>query len=115
MRIDALRLFDALKAYEKSDLERSRPRGGDRNSFLPVRDEVILSTEAKRVQIRDRVVRQVVERLRNLPPSHNPIPEVDAVLEEAVRDIGPTPVDPEEKARIRERSLEDLRRGRGSR
>ncbi|MDD5558301.1 hypothetical protein [Candidatus Methylomirabilis sp.] len=112
MRIDQVRISEMLKAYEKSRVGSSRKQGGDRDRLPAVRDEVIISTEAKRLMIRDRVVSQVVERLRNLPPSHNPLSEVDVVLEEAARDSGPAPMDPEEKAQIRETSVGDLRRKR---
>lgn len=115
MRIDHVRILEVVKAHEKNRLGGGRRQGEDRDHFPAIRDEVIISTEAKRQQILDRVLSQVIERLRNLPPSHNPLPEVDAMLEEAARDIGPTPLGPREKARIREKSLDDLRRERASR
>lgn len=115
MRIDQVRILEVVKAYEKTRLGSSRGQGQDRDRLSAIRDEVIISTEAKRQQILDRVLSQVVERLRNLPPSQNPIPEVDTILEEAAGDLGRTSLDPEEKARIRKTSLDDLRRERASR
>lgn len=114
MRIDQTRILEVVKAYEKNRLGSSRRQGQDRDRFHAIRDEVIISTEAKRQQILDRVLSQVIDRLRNLPPSQNPLPEVDAMLEEVARDIGPMPMEPREKARIREKSLGDLRRERSS-
>jgi len=115
MRIDQVRISEMLKAYEKGRVGSSRRQGQDRDRLDAIRDEVIISTEAKRLMIRDRVVGQVVERLRNLPPSHNPLPEVDVILEEAARDSGLAPLDSEEKARILKRSLDNVRGERAAR
>lgn len=121
MRIDQVRISEMLKAYEKS-LGSSRKQGGDRDRLPAMRDEVIISTEAKRLMIRDQVVSQVVDRLRNPPlpasslqgqASHNLHPVLDAILEE-VADDGRTPLDLEEKARIRDRSLKDFHSKRAS-
>ena len=112
MRIDQVRISEMLKAYEKG-LGSSRKQGGDRDRLPAIRDEVIISTEAKRLSIRNQVVNQVVDRLRTLPPSHNLLPELDAVLAEVANDGG-APLDLEEKARIRERSLKDLHSKRAS-
>ena len=107
-----VRLFEVVKAYEKSRIGSSL--GQDRR-LDAIRDEVIISTEAKRQQILGRVLSQVVERLRNLSPSQNPLLDVDAIIEEAAEDLGRTPLDPEEKARIRKASLDELRREGASR
>ena len=112
MRIDQVRISEMLKMYEKG-LGSSRKQGGDRDRLPAMRDEVFISTEAKRLSIRNQVVSQVVDRLRTLPPSDNLLPVLDAILE-GVADDGRTPVDLEEKARIRERSLKDLHSKRAS-
>ncbi len=111
MRIDQLRILEVMRAYEKSRTD-GRRQGQDPDTYPAVRDEVIISTEAKRRQILDRVLGQAVERLRNLPLSDARLPDIDAILEEAAQDIERAPLDPEEKARLRERGLADLRRAR---
>lgn len=115
MRIDHVRILEVVKAYEKTRVGNSRRQGGEDVYLPPIRDEVIISTEAKRQQIRDRVLSQVVERLRALPSLDNSSSDVDGILEKAIRDHGPMPFDFEEKARILEKSLDDLRREKGSR
>lgn len=124
MRIDQVRISEMLKAYEKGRVGSSRRQGQDRDRLDAIRDEVIISTEAKRLMIRDRVMGQVAERLRNLllpasslrgQASHNPLPEVDVILEEAARDSGLAPLDSEEKARILKRSLDNVRGERAAR
>lgn len=115
MRIDHVRILEVVKAYEKTRVGNSRKQGGEDVRLPPIRDEVIISTEARRQQIRDRVLGQVVERLRTLPSLDNSSLDVDVIVEEAIRDHGSTSLDSEEKAQIRERSLNDLRRERTSR
>lgn len=115
MRIDHVRILEVVKAYEKTRVGNSRKQGGEDDRLPPIRDEVIISTEAKRQQIRDRVLGQVVERLKTLPALDHPSLDIDVIVEEAIRDHGSTLLDSEEKARIRERSLNDLRRERTSR
>lgn len=115
MRIDQVRILEVVRAYEKSRAGGSRRQEQDADTYPAVRDEVIISTEAKRQQILDRVFGQAVERLRNLPPSETRLPDIDTILEEAALNIGRAPLDPEEKARLREASLADLRRTRYSR
>lgn len=121
MRIDQVRISEMLKAYEKGRAGGSRRQGQGPDRLNVIRDEVIISTEAKRLMIRDQVVGQVAEKLRNLllpasslreQASHNTLPEVDVILEEAARDSGLVPLDSEEKARILERGLDT---GRGER
>lgn len=114
MRIDHVRILEVVKAYEKTCAGNSRRQGEEPDRLPSIRDEVIISTEAKRQQILGRVASQVVERLRNLPSSSGASPDVDTILDEAIRDHGSTPLDPEEKARIRQRSLNDLRRENAS-
>lgn len=115
MRVDQVRILEVMRAYEKNRTGGSRRQGQDPGAYPAVRDEVIISTEAKRRQILDRVSNQVIERLRNLPPSETRLSDIDALLEEAAQDIGRTPLDPGEKARLRETSLAALRRARVSR
>ena len=112
MRIDQVRILEVVRAYEKSRTGGNRRQEQDADTYPAVRDEVIISTEAKRQQILERVLGQVVERLKNLPPSEAHLPDIDAVLEEAAQDFGRAPLDVEEKARLREKSLADLRRAR---
>lgn len=114
MRIDHVRILEVVKAYEKTRVG-SNGRHRDEENCLPsIRDEVIISTEAKRLMIRDRVVGQVVERLRAISPSHDLLPEVDAILEDALQGEGTAPLDSEDKAQIREKSLDRLRKRMGS-
>lgn len=115
MRIDQVRILEVVRAYEKSRAAVGRQQGRDPDMYPAVRDEVIISTEAKRQQILDRVLGQVVDRLRSLPPSDAHLRDIDLLLEEAAQDIGRGPLDPKEKARLREKSLADLRRVRMSR
>ena len=115
MRIDHVRMLEVVKAYEKNHVGSSRRQQQNADTYPAVRDEVIISTEAKRRQILDRVLGQVVERLKNLPPSEAHLPDIDVVLEETAQDIGRAPLDLEEKARLRETGLAGLRRTRGSR
>lgn len=112
MRIDQVRILEVVRAYEKSRAGVGRRQEQDADTYPAVRDEVIISTEAKRRQILDRVLGQVVERLKSLPPSEIRLPDIDAVLEEAAQDIGRAPLDPKEKAHLCETGLADLRRAR---
>lgn len=112
MRIDQVRILEVVRAYERSRTGVGRRHGQDADTSPAVRDEVIISTEAKRRQILDRVLGQVVDRLRSLPPSETSLRDIDLLLDEAAQDIGHTPLDPKEKARLREKSLVDLRKAR---
>ncbi|MCZ7626181.1 MAG: hypothetical protein C3F12_12250 [Candidatus Methylomirabilota bacterium] len=114
MRIDQVRILEVVRAYERSRTGGDDGDERDADVYPAVRDEVIISTEAKRRQILDRVSGQVVERLKRLPPSETYLTDIDAMLEEAAQDIGRAPLDPDEKARLRETSLADLRRRRAS-
>lgn len=110
MRLDQVRLFELLKAYEKSGLDRKRSQGQDRELPLPVRDEVILSTEAKRRQIFGRIRDQVIERLRSVPSSHRPDRHVDKILAEVTDALDADLLHAEERERITRESLGDLLR-----
>ncbi|PWB76962.1 MAG: hypothetical protein C3F08_10675 [Candidatus Methylomirabilota bacterium] len=115
MRIDQIRILEVVRAYEKSRTGGSPRQGQDADTYPAVRDEVIISTEAKRQQILDRVMGQVVDRLRNLSPSDIRLSDLDVILDEAAQDQGRAPLDPKEKARLRDRSLAQLHATRGSR
>jgi len=109
MRIDQVRFLEVVRTYEKSRIGGDRRQEQDAETYPAVRDEVIISTEAKRRQILDRVVGQVIERLKTVPPSEVRLPDIDSILEEAAHDVGSVPLDPKEKARLRERSVAGLR------
>lgn len=110
MRIDQVRLFDLLKAYEKSSLDRNRRPGDDQALSPAARDEVILSTEAKRQQIFDRIRNQVIERLRSVPISRTPDSDVEKILAEVTDALEPDPLSAEERERIKPDGLRDLGR-----
>lgn len=110
MRIDLVRLFDILKAYETGGLDRNRRQGRDRELSPAARDEVILSTEAKRRQIFDRIRDQVIECLRSVPFSCNPDREVDKIVAEITDALDPDLLGTKEREQIKREGLSDLHR-----
>lgn len=113
MRIDHARILAAIKTYEKTIVRNNRKQADDDTRLPAVRDEVIISTEAKRQQIRDQVLGRVVERLKTLP-NMNALPaDVDSVRE-GVTDDGTPSFDPQEMVRSPGRGLDDHRREKTS-
>lgn len=110
MRIDRVRLFDILKAYEKSGLDRNRRQEHDQELPEAARDEVILSTEAKRQQIFDRIRNQVIERLWSVPISRALDSKVDKILAEVTDALEPDLLGVKEREQIKRESLRDLGR-----
>lgn len=110
MRIDHARILAAIKTYEKTIVRNTRKQADDDVRLPAVRDEVIISTEAKRQQIRDQVLGLVVERLKTLPNMNAPRADIDGICEGVMSDDGTPSFDPQDKVRIPGRGLDDHRR-----
>lgn len=115
MRIDHIRILEVMKAYEKTIVRNNRKQVDDDARLPAVRDEVIISTEAKRQQIRDQVLGRVVDRLKTLPNTNMLPADVDGTFEGVMRDDGTPSFDSMEQIRIPDRGPDDHRREKTSR